>query len=156
METSFLQTQLRPAPNTDSASLGTPDPYGACPAHPPPPTLTIASAHLSSAPSVYPCGLSDITYYARLAVLHILTRQVFRLFKPRFVQINNAHFSPLRQPVRHLHNLHSRALAVGARRLNAMIYRIPALRRVLGASFYTSPRLARHDSKDIDPWRFCV
>jgi hypothetical protein len=88
METSFLlQTQLRPVPNADSASLGTPDHYGACPAHPPPPTLTIASAYLSSAPvcaralmAGFPgtttslctlCGLSDITYYARLAVVRL-------------------------------------------------------------------------------------
>ncbi|KAJ7880643.1 hypothetical protein B0H13DRAFT_2050284 [Mycena leptocephala] len=150
IETSFLlQTQLRPAPNTDSASLGTPDTYVCT-------SLCVL------------CGLSDITYYAWLAVLHVPTRQAFRLFEPRFVQLDNAHFSPLRrgrgspimteEPVRHLHTLFNRrkALAVGARRLNAMIYRILALRRVLGSSFCTSPRLTRQDSKDVAPWSFSV
>ncbi|KAJ7826438.1 hypothetical protein B0H13DRAFT_317066 [Mycena leptocephala] len=169
METSFLlQTQLRPVPNADSASLGTPDPYAYLSSAP-----VCARALMAGFPGTTTslctlCGLSDIMYYARLAVLHILTRQAFRLFEPRFVQLDNAHFSPLRrgrgspimteEPVRHLHALFNRrkALAVGARRLNAMIYRIRALRRVLGSSFCTSPRFTRQDSRDVDPWSFSV
>ncbi|KAJ7925811.1 hypothetical protein B0H13DRAFT_1974466 [Mycena leptocephala] len=159
METSFLlQTQLRPVPNADSASLGTPDPYAYLSSAP-----VCARALMAGFPGTTTslctlCGLSDIMYYARLAVLHILTRQAFRLFEPRFVQLDNAHFSPLRRgrgsPI--MTEEPVAALAVGARRLNAMIYRIRALRRVLGSSFCTSPRFTQQDSRDVDPWSFSV